>query len=159
MARFEIAFVLLATVTACSSAPEPTTTTAPSASAPSATATSTKGLHDAATADQLRQASMELAVNAGVSAPATMRAVAAKSHRAAEAVISGADLADDSPVYVVQMTGGSFTATHARPGLAPYVGNVMTVTYDADTMRVTDIGFDEAPADLGRIDAEIVDLK
>lgn len=56
------------------------------------------------------------------------------------------------------MSGGSFTVPHRRPDVPAHVGAVLTVTFDAKTMRVTDVGYDVAPADLTRIDADIVDL-
>jgi len=154
MVRFEIALVLMSAVTACSSG---STDGTPSQAAP-ATTQATTGLHDAAVIAKLREVSTQLASTAGVDAPPTMHAVAASDHQAAETVISGADINDHAPVYVVQMTGSSFTVPHHRSEVAAHVGVVLTVTFDAKTMRVTDVGYDDAPADLTRIDAEVVDL-
>lgn len=53
---------------------------------------------------------------AGVSAPATMVAVAAADHQAAESILSGAVINDHRPVYVILMSGGPFTGMHHPPG-------------------------------------------
>jgi hypothetical protein len=107
---------------------------------------------------QLVAASTQMAQTLAVAAPATMIAVSATDHAAAEAVISGAVLNEHDPVYVVQMTGGEFTALHHPYGQEAPHGNVLTVTYDAKTMRVVDVGFDTTAPDLHAIDANVVDL-
>jgi hypothetical protein len=84
--------------------------------------------------------------------------VAAVDHQAAESVISGAIINDHSPVYVVQVTGGTFTALHHPPNVEAPHGTILTITFDAATLRVTDIGIDEAAPDLAQIDREVVDL-
>jgi hypothetical protein len=98
------------------------------------------------------------AAAAGAPITATMVAVAASDHQAAETVISGALIADHVPVYVVQMTGGPYTVTHHRDGAAAPQGDVLTVTLDAADYRVTDIGYDLVAPDLSLIDADVVDL-
>jgi hypothetical protein len=106
----------------------------------------------------LRQVAHGIAKRAGVETPASMVAVAAPDHQAAAAVISGALIADHAPVYIVQMTGGTFTATrHPRGQPAPH-GNVLTITFDAATLQVTDVGYDSVAPDLTKIDARPVDL-
>jgi hypothetical protein len=95
----------------------------------------------------------------GVEAPAMVRAVAAADHQASESVISGAIINDHSPVYVVQVTGGTFTALHHPPNVEPPHGKVLTITYDAETLRMTDVGIDEAAPELEQIDREVVDLQ
>jgi hypothetical protein len=115
-------------------------------------------LTNAAVRGNLRQVAHGIARRAGVDAPASMVAVAAPDHQAAAAVVSGALIADHSPVYVVQMTGGTFTATrHPRGQPAPR-GNVLTITFDAATLQVTDVGYDSIAPDLTKIDAQPVDL-
>jgi hypothetical protein len=94
----------------------------------------------------------------GVEAPATVRAVATADHQAAESVISGAIINDHSPVYVVQITGGTFTALHHPPNVEAPHGTVLTITFDAATLRMTDVGIDEAAPELAQIDREVVDL-
>lgn len=116
------------------------------------------GLTDPAVRTNLHQVSLALAKRAEVEFPATMVAVAAADHQAAEAVISGAILDDHSPVYVVQMTGGTFTSRHHPYGIAPPHGNVLTVTFDAATLRVTDVGYDSIAPDLRKIDVQPVNL-
>ena len=51
-----------------------------------------------------------------------------------------------------------FTALHHPHGQDFPTGTVLTVTYDAKTMRITDVGFDTAAPDLHAIDANVVDL-
>jgi hypothetical protein len=79
-------------------------------------------------------------------------------HQAAEVVVSGALIGDHSPVYVVQMTGATFTVPHHPPGIAPPTGKVLTVTFEAETHRITDVGYDDVAPDLSQIDSEVVDL-
>ena len=107
---------------------------------------------------QLADASRTLAKQLNVAQPATMMAVATTDHQVAEAAISGAVLNEHDPVYVVQMTGGTFTALHHPHGQDFPTGTVLTVTYDAKTMRITDVGFDTVAPDLHAIDTNVVDL-
>jgi len=58
----------------------------------------------------------------------------------------------------VQMTGGTFTATHHRYGQPAPRGTVLTVTFDAATMEVTDVGYDTVAPDLTKIDPQPIDL-
>jgi hypothetical protein len=95
----------------------------------------------------------------GVEAPATVHAVATADHQAAESVISGAIINDHSPVYVVQVTGGTFTALRHPRDIEPPHGKVLTITYDAATLRMTDVGIDDIAPELVQIDREIVDLQ
>jgi hypothetical protein len=106
----------------------------------------------------LTSAARSIAQRAGVETPASIVAVAAADHQAAEAVVSGAILADHDPVYVVQMTGGTFTSPHHPHGRPAPQGNVLTVTFRAATLEVTDVGYDSVAPDLTKIDAQPVDL-
>jgi hypothetical protein len=106
----------------------------------------------------LRQVAHGIAKRAGVESPASMVAVAAADHQAAEAVVSGAVIDDHAPVYVVQMTGGTFTAIRHPRGRPVPAGNVLTITFDATTFLVTDVGYDSIAPDLTKIDARTVDL-
>ena len=109
---------------------------------------------------KLRDLALQASSASGVSSPRTMVAVASPDHQAAEQVVSGDIVNDHVPVYVVMMTGGPFTATHASPppGVATPQGNVLTLTVDAQTYRVTDVGVSADAPDLSQIDSEIVDL-
>lgn len=74
-------------------------------------------------------------------------------------LIGGAIINDHSPVYVVQMSGTIFTSPHHPPGVPAPTGKFLTITYDAATLRITDIGYDDVQPDLGMIDAVVpVDL-
>lgn len=96
---------------------------------------------------QLHELTRDFATQLGVDRPATMVAVAAVDHAAAEEAISGAQLDEHDPVFVVQVTGGQFTALRHPPNQPAPSGNVLTVTYDAKTLQVLDVGLDEvAPA-------------
>ncbi len=106
----------------------------------------------------LRGIALRVSSAAGVSSPTTMRAVAASDHQAAQTILSGAIINDHAPVYVIKMTGGPFTATQHPPGAPAPQGNVLTVTVDAATYRVTDIGYVTAEPDLSQIGALTVDL-
>jgi hypothetical protein len=145
----------------CGSTPEPTGSTSSSSTTTArtgATALQRAQLRDATVAKEIREIALSEALRAGVASPRTMRAVAASDHQEAENVVSGAVIADHDPVFVVQMEGGPFvSASHPRHG-APPQGDVLTITFDLATRRITDIGYDAAPADLQRIDAEVVDM-
>jgi len=95
---------------------------------------------------------------AGVSSPKTMHVVAASDRQTAESILSGAIIYDRAPVYVIKMTGGPFTATQHPPGVAAPQGNVLTLTLDAATHRVTDVGFVNVEPDLSQIGPLTVDL-
>jgi len=115
-------------------------------------------LHGPIVPAQLRVLASGAAADHGVAVPATLRAVAASDHQASESVITGADVHDHAPVFVVQATGGVFTAGHAPPGVAPPTGSVLTVSYAAATLEITDLAITNAAPDLRAIDAEVVDL-
>jgi hypothetical protein len=116
------------------------------------------GLSDPQVVAELRDLALRASSSAGVPSPKTMVAVAASDHQAAEMVLSGAIIPDHAPVYVIEMTGGTFTARSAPPGGAALRSHVLTVTVDAATFRITDVGYvDEAP-DLDEIGSVTVDL-
>jgi hypothetical protein len=95
---------------------------------------------------------------AGVASPTTILAVAASDHQAAQTVISGAIINDHAPVYVIEMTGGPFTAIQHPFGVNAPQGNALTLTIDAQTFRVTDVGFHPVAPDLTQIDSNVVNL-
>jgi hypothetical protein len=117
------------------------------------------GLTRTEIASSLHALALDTSKRWGVEAPATVRAVATADHQAAESVISGAIINDHSPVYVVQVTGGTFTALHHPPDVEAPHGTVLTITFDAATLRMTDVGIDEAAPELGQIDRDVVDLR
>jgi hypothetical protein len=139
-------------MTACSTTPEP------SSLAVGVTSPARSALRDVGVATNLGAVAREQCAAAGVASPATMHAVVASNHQAAETVVSGAIINDHVPVYVVQMTGGPFIVPHHPPHRSAPVGDVLTVTFDAATYRVLDIGYDSVAPDLSRIDSDVVDL-
>jgi hypothetical protein len=107
---------------------------------------------------KLRGLAIAEAARHGVANPAAIHAVAASDHSAAEAALSGALVDDHVPVYVVRMTGGRFTAQHHPREVAAPEGNVLTVTVDAATNRITDIGIVNEEPDLNQLGDTTVDL-
>jgi hypothetical protein len=107
---------------------------------------------------ELRELALQASSNAGVATPKTMVAVAAADHQVAEMVLSGATIPDHAPVYVIEITGGPFTAMRHPPGANAPQGNVLVLTVDAATRRVTDIGYVDAEPDLDEIGSLKVDL-
>ncbi len=107
---------------------------------------------------RLRGIALAVSTVRGVSSPKTMHVVTASDHQAAATLLSGAIVNDHSPVYVVKMTGGPFTATSHPPGLPYPQGNVLTVTIDATTHRVTDVGYHDEEPDLGQIGSHPVEM-
>jgi hypothetical protein len=95
---------------------------------------------------------------AGASPPRTMIATASPDHQAAEKIISGDVVNDHAPVYVIEITGGPFAARSSPPGVSAPQGNVLTITVDARTYRVTDVGITNDAPDLTQIGSVVVDL-
>lgn len=90
-----------------------------------------------------------------------MVAVASADHQLAEHVVSGAIVNDHAPVFVVEMTGGPFTTentgSHPAGASAPQA-DVLTLTIDAKTFRITDAGVGPNAPDLSQIDSNVVNL-
>jgi hypothetical protein len=108
---------------------------------------------------KLRDLGLEIAEKAGVSSPMRMYVVAVADHQEAETVLSGDTIYDHSPVYVIVMIGGPFTSTHpAPPGQPSPQGNVLTVTVNAATYDVTDLGFVNIEPDLSKVASDTVTL-
>ena len=106
---------------------------------------------------QLHALASDIAKQLGVDHPSSMTAVGVADHAIAEAAISGAELEEHDPVFVVQISGGTFTALRHPPGQAAPTGNVLTVTYDAKTLQVLDVGLDGKAPDLAPL-GQRVDL-
>jgi hypothetical protein len=118
-------------------------------------------LHDPKVIAKLRDIGLQASSHNGVPMPKTMVAVAASDHQAAEMVVSGDIIPDHSPVYVVMITGGTFTDTTASRPLgvtADPQGSVLTLTVDAATLRETDFGLSNKLPDLNKIGSVQVDL-
>ncbi|MEO8181964.1 MAG: hypothetical protein ABI895_24275 [Deltaproteobacteria bacterium] len=95
---------------------------------------------------------LRVASDAGVAQPAKVLAVAAADHQVAETLLSGDIINDHAPVYVIEVTGGRFTAQDHQPREVPAPqGDVLTITVDAATLRVTDIGFVDVEPDLSAL--------
>jgi hypothetical protein len=107
---------------------------------------------------KLRGIALRAASTAGVSSPKTIHAVAASDRHSAESVLSGAVINDSTPVYVIKMTGGPFTALQHPPGTGFPQGNVLTLTINATTHEVTDFGLVNDEPDLSQIGPLTVDL-
>jgi len=115
-------------------------------------------LTDAVVQAELRDRSSLKSKERGVVTLRTMDAVAVADHQLAADLISGATVDDHVPVFVVQMTGGVFTSMRHPPNLPPPTGEVLTITYDARTFRVRDIGIDHQRVDLSRLHPQVVNL-
>jgi hypothetical protein len=95
---------------------------------------------------------------AAPSIPQAMTATASPDHQVAEKVISGSIVNDHAPVYVIEITGGPYTAESSPPGVPATQGNVLILTVDAQTFRVTDVGIANDAPDLTQISSVVVDL-
>lgn len=115
-------------------------------------------LDDSEVQAKLRALSLGAASIAGVPSPQTMLAVWSPDHQAAESVVSGDTIFDHAPVYVVEMTGGTFTALRGGPANMPPHGQVLTLTINADTFETTDVGIHDMTTDLRRINGHVVNL-
>jgi hypothetical protein len=87
-----------------------------------------------------------------------MIATVSPDHQAAEKITSGDIVNDHAPVYVIEITGGPFTADRSPPGVPATQGDVLTLTVDARTYRVTDAGISNDAPDLRQIGSVVVDL-
>ena len=70
----------------------------------------------------------------------------------------GAIINDHAPVFVIVITGGPFTANHAPYGADAPEGNVLTITVNAATYEVSDVGISDLVPDLSKIASATVDL-
>ena len=94
---------------------------------------------------------------AGTSPPKTMIATASPDHQAAEKITSGDIVEDHEPVYVIEITGGPFTARSSPAGVPAPQGNVLTLTLNAQTYSVLDVGITNDAPDLTQI-GPVIDL-
>jgi hypothetical protein len=115
-------------------------------------------LGDATEAATLRSIALQAASTAGVPSPGPISAVAASDHQSAEFILSGAIISDHLPVYVIKVAGGPFTALSAHPGQPHPQGQFLTITVDATTHGITDVGFVSVEPDLRKIGSFVVDL-
>lgn len=117
------------------------------------TATAQTGLADANVRAKLRTLALEASSASGVSTPKTIEGVASSDHQAAEKVVSGAIVNDHAAIYVVEVTGGTFTDNTAStpPGVPPPSGSVLTFTVNAQSFGVTDFGLTNTAPDLTQI--------
>ncbi len=106
----------------------------------------------------LRSIALGVSSMAGVTSPTTIQAVAAHDRQAAASILSGANIEDHTPVYVIKVTGGPFTASRRAPGQAARQFAFLTVTVDAATKHLTDVGYVDDEPDLTRIGSSVVDL-
>jgi hypothetical protein len=111
-------------------------------------------LRDPNVVAKLREMAVEAA---GESTPTSMYAVAVSDHQAAEAAL-GSGVYDHSPVYVIVITGGHFTARGGPLGATPPEGSVLTLTVDATSYDVTDVGIGDVEPDLSKVALASIDL-
>lgn len=125
-----------------------------------ACSSSSTALDDPAVRSKLRDVGLQASTFAGVPSPRTMVAVASADHQVAEQIVSGDIVNDHVPVYVIEMTGGPFTANGASvpPGQSAPQGSVLTVTVDAQTFEGLDVGIVDTAPDLTLISPDVVDL-
>jgi hypothetical protein len=97
----------------------------------------------------------ELALQAssadGASSPTSMYAVAVSDHQAAETALSGGTIYDHAPVFVIVIIGGPFTGRSAPAGVPFPEGTVLTLTVNAASYEVTDVGLGDVEPDLSKV--------
>jgi hypothetical protein len=128
--RTAVAILLtLAAASACGQSNEPT-------------AVAQTGLADPNVRAKLRLMALQASSADGVPSPKTIEAVASPDHQAAEKIVTGAIVYDHVAVYVVDVTGGTFTDNTAStpPGAPAPSGSVLTFTVDAQSFRLLDDG-------------------
>jgi hypothetical protein len=142
--------------TACAVSDDPSTES--SAADTSALSQMRATLHDPIVASKLHAVAVAEASRAGVPVPETVRAAVAIDRQAAEQAISGSVVNDNSPVYIVQMTGGSFVPQLHRKDLASVPAAVLTIAVDAASLSILDVHYDGEAPDLTALDSHIVDI-
>ena len=115
-------------------------------------------LGDASELATLQGIALKSAALAGVSSPSAAKVVAASDHQTAEYILSGDIVNDHAPVYVIVESGGPFTSPRTPRGQPAPQGNFLTVTVDATTHRVTDVGYVNSEPDLTTIGSFRADL-
>jgi hypothetical protein len=106
---------------------------------------------------KLREMALQ-AASTGESTPTTMYAVAVSDHQDAETALGGSIIYDHAPVYVIVIVGGPFTARGSPPGALAPQGDVLTLTIDAASYDVTDVGIGNVEPDLSKVALARVDL-
>jgi hypothetical protein len=120
--------------------------------------TAQAALSDPQILTELRGLALHASAVAGVASPKAIHVVAAADHQEAELVLSGATINDHAPVYVIEVTGGPFTALSHPQGVSAPQGKFLTLTLDAKTHNLTDVGFVDEEPDLTKIGPTEVDL-
>jgi hypothetical protein len=117
------------------------------------TAVAQTGLADPNVRAKLRVMALQASSANGVPSPKTIEAVASPDRQAAEKIVSGDIVNDHVAVYVVEVTGGTFTdnAASTPPGVPAPSGSVLTLIVDAQSFRVTDFGLTGTAPDLTQI--------
>jgi hypothetical protein len=103
------------------------------------------GLADPNVSAKLRTMALQVSSANGVPSPKTIEAVASP--------VSGDIVNDHAAVYVVEVTGGTFTddAASTPPGAPAPSGSVLILTVDAQSFGVTDFGLTDTAPDLAQI--------
>ena len=115
-------------------------------------------LKDQSVVHKLHDMGMEAASTSGEPSPTTMRVLWFSDHQAAETALGGSIVYDHSPVYVIVMTGGPFTGRGSPYGAPIPEGHVLTLTVNAATYEITDVGIGDVEPDLSEIASASVDL-
>jgi hypothetical protein len=117
------------------------------------TAEAQTGLADSNVRAELRTMALRASSANGVPSPKAIEAVASPDHQAAEKIVSGDVVNDHVAVYVVEVTGGTFTDNTAStpPGAPAPSGSVLTLTVDAQSFSVTDFGLTDTAPDLTQL--------
>jgi len=115
-------------------------------------------LSDPHVVTKLHDMALQASSSSGAPSPTKMYAVAVSDHQVAETALGGGTIYDHAPVFVIVVTGGTFTAGHAPYGVSPPEGHVLTLTVDAATYDVTDVGIGNVEPDLSEVASARVDL-
>jgi hypothetical protein len=115
-------------------------------------------LRDPEVVTKLHDLALQASSANGASPPTSMYAVAVSDHQAAETVLSGAIIYDHAPVFVIVITGGPFMGRSAPAGVPLPEGTVLTLTVNAASFEVTDVGIGNVEPDLSEIASATMDL-
>jgi hypothetical protein len=146
---FEV-LAIMALTSACGAAGDAGNLDDPEMSAPG-------NLDDHDVRAKLRDLASQTSAIAGVPSPQTMTAVWSPDHQVAEKIVSGSIVNDHVPVYVIEVTGGTFTSLDSPTGVS-FTGTVLILTLNAQTFDGTDGSIATSAPDLHLIDPHVVNL-
>jgi hypothetical protein len=125
---------------------------------PSAASAAEAALSDPSLLAKLSDLALGASSRAGVQSPKTMVVVMAPDQQAAQLAISGGFSPGNAPVYIIEMTGGTFAAARHPFGEAAPQSDILALCVDAATLRVISVHYLLEAPNLNKVGSGMVDL-